>query len=397
MQWSETTPLSPANLNDLEARITQAAANVESGKSAIVNAIVAMNQAATTADTFATLSNKIKAISSDANAAVGQVLSGVTFYAGGAKRTGTLSNRGGQTVSDNAANTVAITSVSGFGLWGDGYGGSLYFKPGITAYIDQNTILRQEVYGLNPEVVKAGQTIGANSTLGAPGQYVRGTYTSDGNAVAADAVSGKVFYANGVRYVGTQPERGAYGPPVNYVGTPGTLWVRIPLGMYRTPTATGYPEIQINDPNFLQPYILNGWTMLGMTGTGIPHAYNSDAGSDTFFGNSTTYRIARSFTIDAHGTNAYNISWTMFASYGIADVRVNGRTLANTWFRSNPNVNYFCSLNLDLTRGDILDIVIRTEYQENGYSLWGAKITNKDAPGPRWITRNTSREGQTSV
>lgn len=68
--------------------------NVSNGKTSIASAITDMGQSATGSDTFIQLSNRIKDISKDANAAVSDVLSNKTFYQGGAKRTGTLSNRG---------------------------------------------------------------------------------------------------------------------------------------------------------------------------------------------------------------------------------------------------------------------------------------------------------------
>lgn len=93
MIWTESTPISTTNLNLLETRIDQANQAVTNAKTPIADSIVVMGQAATAVDSFTTLATKIRAISNDATAAVGNVLSGTTFYQGGAKRTGTMPNQ----------------------------------------------------------------------------------------------------------------------------------------------------------------------------------------------------------------------------------------------------------------------------------------------------------------
>lgn len=80
--------------------------NVSNGKNAIASAIADMGQSASGSDTFNQLSTKIKDISKDANATVGQVLNGQTFYQGGVKRTGNMPNRGAVT------NTIATQNGS---------------------------------------------------------------------------------------------------------------------------------------------------------------------------------------------------------------------------------------------------------------------------------------------
>lgn len=95
MIWTEETPISVANLNDMEMRIATALANMDNGKAIIAAAIQAMGQSATSGLTFAQLADKIKDISKDADAATGNVLTGKTFYQGGVKRTGTMPSRTG--------------------------------------------------------------------------------------------------------------------------------------------------------------------------------------------------------------------------------------------------------------------------------------------------------------
>jgi hypothetical protein len=81
----------------LKDEVDNLKSSVSNGKNSIATAITDMGQSASGGDSFATLANKIKAISNDANAVVGDVLSGKTFYQGGAKRTGNMVNRGAVT------------------------------------------------------------------------------------------------------------------------------------------------------------------------------------------------------------------------------------------------------------------------------------------------------------
>lgn len=97
--------------SNVEDALQEAANNVKSGKSTIAGAITSMGQSASGTDTFGTLANKIKAISTDANAGVGDVLTGKTFYQGGVKRTGTMANRGAPTFTPGP---TAISIPSGF-------------------------------------------------------------------------------------------------------------------------------------------------------------------------------------------------------------------------------------------------------------------------------------------
>ena len=63
MVWNEiTTPLSVDNLNNLESRITAAAANVNNGKALVADAITDMGVPAAGSDTFEQLDTKIRDI-----------------------------------------------------------------------------------------------------------------------------------------------------------------------------------------------------------------------------------------------------------------------------------------------------------------------------------------------
>lgn len=102
---------------NVEGALQELAGNVKNGKTNIANAIVAMGQSASGNDTFDTLAAKIRDISKDATAGTGDVLSGKTFYQGGAKKTGTMPNHGAQVITPGAVNKVIPAGYHN----GDGY------------------------------------------------------------------------------------------------------------------------------------------------------------------------------------------------------------------------------------------------------------------------------------
>lgn len=74
----------------------------------IANAITYMGQSASKKDKPEVLGEKIKKISTDATAVEGNVLNGQTFYAGGAKKTGNMANRGAWTGRIGVNGKIAI-------------------------------------------------------------------------------------------------------------------------------------------------------------------------------------------------------------------------------------------------------------------------------------------------
>ncbi|NQX68074.1 hypothetical protein HQN90_18275 [Paenibacillus alba] len=95
----------------VQAEIDNLKSSVSSGKDAVARAITGMGQPASGGDTFAQMATKVSAISTDATAAVADVLTGKTFYQGGVKRTGGMPNNGTPTIVPTSSN---ITLAAGY-------------------------------------------------------------------------------------------------------------------------------------------------------------------------------------------------------------------------------------------------------------------------------------------
>ncbi|MDQ4679246.1 hypothetical protein RCF13_05910, partial [Stenotrophomonas maltophilia group sp. RNC7] len=111
--------------------------------------------------TYEQLANLIKAISSDSNAAVSQVLSGSTFYQGGTKKTGTMPNRG-------AVNNTITTQNGSYTIPSGYHDGSGKITAAITNLISNNIKQGVNIGGvigsLQPLELTSGSQIHATST-----------------------------------------------------------------------------------------------------------------------------------------------------------------------------------------------------------------------------------------
>jgi len=154
------------DFNRIEGNIDFLKQDIETKKGTIVNAINDMNQSAQVTDTYAQLASKIRDISKDATAAVGDVEKGKTFYAGGQKRTGTLELTGNATTADVLS--------------------------GKTFY---NTNLKSKATGAMPNrgaVVITPRT--SNQAIQAGYHNGSGYVKGDSNLVAANIVAGKSIF-----------------------------------------------------------------------------------------------------------------------------------------------------------------------------------------------------------
>jgi len=244
--------------SSLVGAVNELFTDVGDGKNAVAAAITDMGQAAAGSDTFADLSTKIRSISSDANAATGDVLSGKTFYQGGSKKIGAMPNQGAKII---APGTTSKAIPAGY------HNGS--------GYVEGDA-------GLIPANIKSGINI-----FGVAGSYEgAGEY---GTATAAQVLTGYTIGTDGGLVDGTMPNRGAvsqsldingsYTIPAGYHNgagkvnqsittkgaqtyTPGTSNQTIASGQY----LSGVQTIK-GDANLVAGNVKNGVSIFGVTGT----------------------------------------------------------------------------------------------------------------------------------
>lgn len=233
VDW-DINPKNPKSedLNRIEANIEFLKGDIELKKGEIVTAINSMGQSTTIGDTHTTLATKIKAISTDANAVVGDVLSGKTFYQGGTKKTGTIPSKGVATITPS---TVNQTIASGQ------YIGGTQTIAGDADLVTGNIRAGVNIFGV----------VGKASVV----------ETSDATIIAGDVLSGKTGYKNGAKITGTIPSKTAQ------TFTPSTVNQTIPVGQY----LSGIQTI-LGDADLIAANILSGKNIFGVVGSAIDGA-----------------------------------------------------------------------------------------------------------------------------
>lgn len=161
MNWTESTPLSPTNLNSLESRIASALNDVNTGKTNLYNALVAKGVTPGT-QAFADLVTAINSmLVPSGNAIAGDVLTGKTFSRSGAVGlTGTMPNRSG----DTAAVSVYRDGTTLKFRASDGYRGGVSYVThtdanDIAANIKKGVTIRGQTGTYNNIVFSAGENV----------------------------------------------------------------------------------------------------------------------------------------------------------------------------------------------------------------------------------------------
>lgn len=274
-------------------------------------------------------------------AAAAQVLEGYLAGVKGADEpvAGTMPNYAGKDMPTNSV-TNAVQTV-GTGTWSSatGKGSRLGFKLNFHGYVDENTIVNQNVYGLHPDIVKAGELIGGN---GSPaGGAIRGTFTADATSAAGNILSGKTAYVNGEKITGTMVNRSVVdaalgGINANYPNTAihkgtnpqvgatavskETLFaIQAPAGFYNG----SYVGVAVADAakagSLIAAKLLKGQTAFGIAGTATSDATavaaNILKGKTAYVnGNKVTGTLAvnsaLSFSIAAVSSTEIEIYWT---------------------------------------------------------------------------------------
>lgn len=229
LDW-KTNPKNPvpADFNRIESNIEFLKGDIETKKGAIVDAINDMNQPAEITDTHAQLASKIRDISKDATAAVGDVEKGKTFYAGGEKRTGTLELTGNAAVGDVLA--------------------------GKTFY---NTSLKTKHTGTIPNrgavVITPGTT---NQTIAAGYHNGQGYVKGDANLVPGSILAGKNIFG----VAGNQPKvlvgGGVYEPFSLGYGTGNLTFSSDGIGFGSDDLTSAVTDVMIDVTNYTKIFYI---------------------------------------------------------------------------------------------------------------------------------------------
>lgn len=187
--------------------------------------------------------------SAEGSALASQVLAGVPFSNDDDTGIiGTMPNYSNSTIS-TAGESSIITIIDNFVGSGNSMYGTISHKLKAAGYMNGETVVKQNVQGLNPAVVKAGQPIG-NAALN-----ITGTFTSDATATAGQMLAGATGYVNGSKVTGTIPSKAAA------TITPGVSNQTISSGQY----LSGAQTIS-GSPSLVASNIKNGVSIFGVTG-----------------------------------------------------------------------------------------------------------------------------------
>ena len=274
-------------LSTIQSTIDQCETDASTFKTGIADAIKGVDSTATVTgnsslpDFTSGIQNIVPNVTSDATAAAGHILSGKTAYVNGNKVTGTMNNYSGvETPRGSTANITSVVKECNIDV--GGYYGVVSFHPCFTGYIDTNTVINQVVYGLNPNVIKAGQLIGAYG--GSGDSAITGTFTSDATATDDLIASGYTAYVNGSKVTGSLPQLGGgvfgdHGSSTSFDNSPIT-WggSNDYVGAFDYPLYGYFPNgtHRVHIPNLLPNNIKAGVKVGGKNGY-ITGTFTSDA------------------------------------------------------------------------------------------------------------------------
>ena len=264
-EWITESVATSADLDELKK-------SVSDGKTLVAAAITEKKVTTSATATFATMATNIRNIlAGTGNAMAADVLAGKTFSNSDGANTGSMPNHAGKSMPTNSI-TAAIQDV-GTDIWetSSGKGSNLGIKLNFHGYVDENTIVNQNVYGLHPDIIKAGELIGGN---GSPeGGATRGKYTADANAAAADILTGKTAYVNGKKITGTIENHTGTPTKINYWRIQNNRFeVAVPKGFYWCSwDGNSYEYMELANVasciGLTAAKLLNGQTVCGVAGS----------------------------------------------------------------------------------------------------------------------------------
>lgn len=241
------------------------------GKALVASAITGKGVNTDSGATFATMANNIAAIkvgvdTSDATASAGNILTGATAYAKGAKVTGTMANYANKTQwwaaydkitleannTDSSQATITIPNTTNF-----------------VGYYDSNSNVAANISNLNAGNIRAGVLVGRFG--GDTSNNIRGTFTSDATATAGQILSGQTAYVNGSKITGTMPNHGSANILTDKILLQDSnVYFNMPdAGYYVSGSDVYTPYSSLaNAIGLTADKLVSGNTVLGVTGAG---------------------------------------------------------------------------------------------------------------------------------
>lgn len=175
-----------SEIKNAQDKADKAFQSASDGKQKIATAITGKGVPTGSNDTFQKMADNIESIETDpsigtTDAVAADILAPRKVVSQGKLIIGTMPNWG-----PTVAETVNLTDNNQHYSIAAGYHSGL-------------RIIKAVITGLTANVIKAGTTVGG----------IVGTFTSDANAIASQILAGSIAYVQGLKVVGTMPNRGA--------------------------------------------------------------------------------------------------------------------------------------------------------------------------------------------
>lgn len=224
-----------AEIKNAQDRANQAFQSASEGKQKIATAITGKGVPTSSSDTFSTMADNIEAIETDpsigtTNAVPADVLAPKKVVSQGQLFEGTMSNRG-----PVGSETINLTEQN------QEYTIAQGFHSGLRK-------IKASIAGLTANVIKAGTTVGG----------ILGTFTSDATAAAADILSGKSGYVDGIKVNGNMSDRGT----INQTLTQQNQEYTVAAGKH-----SGSGKVKVTIPNLTPENLKDGVNAGGIIGT----------------------------------------------------------------------------------------------------------------------------------
>jgi hypothetical protein len=269
---------------------------------------------------------------------------------------------------------------------------------------DTFTQLASKVGSINTGTDTSDATAVAGDILASKTAYaggkITGTLALTGNATSAQVLSGRTYYDTDAKTkrTGIMPSRDGVTDVVNTTAGAGNIWARIPSGAYVTNAVggVGYPEVKLNDPDFIPANIPSNKNIFGLQGT-MPvlgsEVYPGWRQADVFMPPTVPGRIHLRIPLGAYltGTSEQQGQMGVYADdpdfiaenirsginlFGLLGTAFVGKKVASG-SATLPNGNYFAVSGIGFTPSLIVGVA---RQNPSAFSIYSSFFTNNGTP-----------------